>query len=238
MPIRVICPGCHTRFQVGDEHAGKSGACPKCKGPIEIPKTEDEVVIHAPEMEAGAVDSKGRSVLKPLKRKEAKLQLNTTLIVVGACLLSVAVAFLAGRSELSDDAQWWTLAVGAALLGPPLAYAGYSFLRDDELDAYRGLDVVLRSVGCGLAFAVTWGLYVYLASQIFGDDAFREDGLSFVQMGGLLIGMTGIGALASLVAFDLDFVTGALNFALYLGVCIILRLVMGLPLLPGMISGA
>lgn len=223
---------------MGDEHAGKSGACPKCKGPIEIPKTEDEVVIHAPEMEAGAVDSKGRSVLKPLKRKEAKLQLNTTLIVVGACLLSVAVAFLAGRSELSDDAQWWTLAVGAALLGPPLAYAGYSFLRDDELDAYRGLDVVLRSVGCGLAFAVTWGLYVYLASQIFGDDAFREDGLSFVQMGGLLIGMTGIGALASLVAFDLDFVTGALNFALYLGVCIILRLVMGLPLLPGMISGA
>ena len=81
MPIHVICPGCHARFKVGDQHAGKTGACPKCKGPIQIPAAGDEVVIHAPELEAGAKDAKGRSVLKPIRRKEAKFWLNAALAV-------------------------------------------------------------------------------------------------------------------------------------------------------------
>ena len=63
MPINVICPGCHTRFKVGDQHAGKTGACPKCKGPIQIPAAADEVVIHEPESEAGAKNAQGRNVL-------------------------------------------------------------------------------------------------------------------------------------------------------------------------------
>ena len=88
MPIQVTCPGCHTRFSVGDQHAGKSGACPKCKGSIQIPEAGEEVVIHAPELEAGAVDSKGRSVLKPIKRKEAKFSANILAIVIGLIVLS------------------------------------------------------------------------------------------------------------------------------------------------------
>ena len=71
MPINVTCPKCLTKFTVGDQHAGKTGACPKCKGPITVPSKEDEIVIHAPEFgEAGAKDAKGRSVLKPIARKE------------------------------------------------------------------------------------------------------------------------------------------------------------------------
>ena len=54
MPIHVVCPSCHARFKVGDQHGGKTGACPKCKGQIQIPKAEDEIIIHAPDSEAGA----------------------------------------------------------------------------------------------------------------------------------------------------------------------------------------
>ncbi|MEM9658932.1 MAG: hypothetical protein AAF961_11280 [Planctomycetota bacterium] len=237
MPIRVTCPGCHTRFMVGDEHAGKTGACPKCKAPIEIPKPEDEVVIHAPVHEAGAVDSKGRSVLKPIKRKEAKFQLNSALVVGGLALLGVAIAFLAGRNDLTADQIWWVLAVGSVLLGPPLAYAGYSFLRDDELDAYRGVDVLLRSLGCGAVYALMWGMYVYLGNQVVGDDALNVDGLEVYQLAILAGAAILIGAGAALVCFDLDYLTGVFHFALYFGVCLLLRVVMGLPLLPGMASG-
>ena len=92
MPIQVICPGCHTRFNVGDQHAGKTGACPKCKGSIQIPELGDEIVIHEAELEAGAKDSKGRSVLKPIKRKEAKFSLNIFAIVAGLTLNSRATS--------------------------------------------------------------------------------------------------------------------------------------------------
>ena len=34
MAIDVTCPSCHTRFQVSDKFAGKSGPCPKCKNTI------------------------------------------------------------------------------------------------------------------------------------------------------------------------------------------------------------
>ncbi|MEC8508925.1 MAG: MJ0042-type zinc finger domain-containing protein, partial [Planctomycetota bacterium] len=35
MSIRVTCPGCHARFNVSDQFAGKSGPCPKCKKTIQ-----------------------------------------------------------------------------------------------------------------------------------------------------------------------------------------------------------
>src|SRR5262245_38938576 len=105
MAIQVTCPKCLTRFKVGDQHAGKTGACPKCKGQIVIPAASEEVVIHAPELEAGAKDATGRSVLKPIKRKEAKFQLNSALIIGGGVLLALGLAFLAGRSGLTNDAK-------------------------------------------------------------------------------------------------------------------------------------
>ncbi len=232
MPIPVTCPSCHTRFQVGDQHAGKTGPCPKCKQPIKIPDKGDEVVIHAPETEAGAKDATGRNVLKPIKRKETKFSLNVTAVTIGLVLLSVAIAWMVGRSDLGDS-RIWVLAGGAILLGPMLAYAGYTFLRDDELGAFDTTSAVIRSVACGLVYALMWGVYVYLGTQIFGDDAFKE-GLEMVQIVGLCVPVLGIGAFAAFVSFDFDFITGFFHFALYFGVTILLRFVMGLSFLPGM----
>jgi hypothetical protein len=237
MPIHVICPSCHARFKVGDQHAGKTGACPKCKGQIKIPEAADEVVIHAPESEAGAKDAKGRNVLKPIKRKEAKFKLNTALVVGGAVILSVAIAFLLGHSkEQIGDKLTFVLAAGAVLLGPPLAYAGYSFLRDDELEAYTGIDLLVRCLACGAVYALLWGIYWYLGYQIFGSEDYAN-GLELYQLGILLGVMIGIGTGTAVVSFDLDPITSFFHYALYLGSTVILRAVMALSLLPGMASG-
>lgn len=233
MPIQVTCPGCHTRFTVGDQHAGKSGACPKCKGQITIPTKEEEVVIHAPELEAGAKDAKGRSVLKPLRRKEAKFSLSTAAIVGGVALMTVAVAWLIGRTEMSDGNRLVALAFGAVLLGPPLAYAGYTFLRDDELGYYQGKHVLLRSLACGLVYALLWGVYMWVGKQFFSTDAYAA-GLEMVQIAGLAIPVMIAGAGTAFVCFDLEMITGFFHYALYFVVCIGLRFVMSLPLLPGM----
>jgi len=236
MPIQVICPGCHTRFKVGDQHAGKAGACPKCKGQIQIPALGDEVIIHAPELEAGAKDAKGRNVLKPLRRKETKFQLNTALIAGGASLLTVAIAFLIGNSQGDlGGSLTWILAGGALLLGPPLAYAGYFFLRnDEELEAFRGRELLLRCGACGAAFAATWGLYWYLGAQFF---ELGEARLELFQIGVLLIPMVLLGTAASYLSFDFEPLTGFFHYTLYFVATVLLRAVMFLPLLPGMGDG-
>ena len=232
MPIQVTCPSCHTRFTVGDQHAGKTGACPKCKGPIKIPELSDQVVIHAPEHEAGAVDSKGRSVLKPIKRKETKFNTTVFAVVAGLVVLGIAVAWLVGNSDMGDN-QNWVLAVGAILIGPVIAYAGYFFLRDDELGAYEGSGLIVRSLSCGLVYALLWGVYMFLGTQLFSTEDWQV-GLSIVQILGLCVPILGMGTLAAFASFDLDPATGFFHYALYLLVTIGLRLIMGLSLLPGM----
>jgi hypothetical protein len=233
MAIHVICPTCHTRFKVGDQHAGKTGACPKCKGPIQIPAAGDEVVIHAPELEAGAKDAKGRSVLKPIKRKETKFKLNAALIVGGAVLLTVAIAFVLGRSkDQLEDVLTYVLAGGAILLGPPLAYAGYFFLRDDEKGAYEGKELLVRCLAAGLVFAATWGVYMYLDSMLFRAD--ETEKLDIMYLGVLVAVAAGIGTFTAFVAFDFEPITAFFLFALYFASTAMLRAVMGLDLLPGM----
>jgi hypothetical protein len=237
MPIHVICPGCHARFKVGDQHAGKTGACPKCKGSIQIPAVSDEVVIHEPESEAGAKDAKGRNVLKPIRRKEAKFNLNMALAVGGAAILTFAIAFLVGRQTLPENTRTIILAVGAALLGPPLAYAGYSFLRDDEQGAFVGKDVLLRALACGLVYALAWGVYWWVGIQVFDSDAYAAGTLELFQVGILAAIAIGIGTFTAFVSFDLDPITSFFHFALFFGVTVLLRVTMGLTLLPG-IGGA
>lgn len=235
MPIHVVCPTCHARFKVGDQHGGKTGACPKCKGQIQIPKAEDEIIIHAPETEAGAKDAKGRNVLKPIRRKETKFQLNAALGIGGAVLLAVGVAFLIGYSrEDLKDYLTYILAGGAVFLGPPLAYAGYTFLRDDEMGAYTGSDLLIRSVGCGLVYALTWGVYWYVGYTVFGSEPYSITGLEIWQIGVLVAIAIGIGTFTAFVAFDFEPMTGFFHFALFFVTTILLRFLVEGSFLPGM----
>ena len=112
MPISVTCPGCLTRFTVSDKYAGKKGPCPKCKKDLIVPDKSQEVVIHAPEI--GPKDSKGVSVLKPLKRAEFKL--SNRELLVGAVLAVLALGMAIFARVRFNEPPWMLSAFGAFTL--------------------------------------------------------------------------------------------------------------------------
>src|SRR6478752_8449019 len=104
MAIDVTCPACHTRFQVSEKFAGKSGPCPKCKKTIKVPEKKDEVVIHAPEV-SGPTDSQGRAVLKPISRTEVRLQVPQIVAIVGSVLVVLIAAVVLRLQFHGKDSQ-------------------------------------------------------------------------------------------------------------------------------------
>jgi len=235
MPINVICPGCHARFAVAEKFAGQQGPCPKCKQPITIPKLDEQVVIHAPDhSEAGAIDSKGRNVLKTYRKTDAKFQPLVLTAVAGFVLVTLLVALV--LRGMQDQPDTLMSVLGAILLGPPLAWAGYTFLRDDELEAYQGMELAIRSVGCGLVYALLWGVYMFVGGQLWGADAFTK-GLEIWQMFALVIPLLAVGAGAAYVALDLEPGSGFFHVAMYFATTVILRLVAGMSVLPGIGTG-
>jgi cation transport ATPase len=233
MPIQVTCPNpkCLTRFNVADKFAGQKGPCPKCKTVITIPKKEEEVVIHAPEhSEAGAIGAGGRHALKTYKRTDTKFQPLVFTGVVGFVLVALLVALVL-RS--TGDREMWMLAAGAIILGPALAWAGYPFLRDAELEGYQGSSLVIRSVACGLVYALLWGIYVFVGNQLWGADAMKS-GLEIYQLVIMAAAVLGIGTFAAYVSLDLEPGSAFFHCAMYFAVTVLLRLVAGLAALPGL----
>ena len=231
MPINVTCPGCLKRFSVADKFAGQKGPCPKCKTVITIPKKEEEVVIHAPEhSEAGAIGAGGRHALKTYKRRDTKFQPLVFTGVVGFVLVALLVALVL-RS--TGDVDIWVLAAGAIILAPPLAWAGYPFLRDPELEGYQGTWLVIRSVVCGLVYALLWGVYVFVGNQLWGADAMKN-GMEIYQLVIMVAAVLGIGTFAAYVSLDLEPGSAFFHSAMYFAVTVVLRLVAGLPALPGL----
>lgn len=233
MPINVTCPGCMKRFSVADKFAGQKGPCPKCKTVITIPKKEDEVVIHSPEhSEAGAVGAGGRHALKTYKRKDTRFQPLVFTGVVGFVLVALLVALVLRSMGGVDD---WVKAAGAIVLGPPLAWAGYTFLRDPELEAYQGTPLILRSLACGLVYALLWGIFLFLGNRFFGSNFAK--GLEIWQMVVLIVPIFAAGTLAAYASFDLDPGSAFFHCALYFAVTVLLRLVAGLAAIPGLGGG-
>ncbi len=230
MPISVICPGCHSRFQVSEKFAGKQGNCPKCKGVITVPTADQEVKIHAPAESGGVKDSTGRPVTKPISRDETRLNPTVAVAIGAAVLVTLGLAWLIGRAAQTEEGTTVVspvvLGAGAVLLALPLVLAGYSFLRDDELEPYRGKELWIRATICALLYAGLWGVYDLLSNH-FGllssdsTQAWVFAAPAFLAVGG------GI-AFASL---DLEFGSAVFHYAFYLGITLLLRKVMGLPLL-------
>ncbi|MEX0641206.1 MAG: hypothetical protein WD468_00815 [Pirellulales bacterium] len=233
MPINVTCPGCMKRFSVADKFAGQTGPCPKCKAVITIPKKEDEVIIHAPDhSETGAVGAGGRHVLKTYKRKDTKFQPLLFTAVVGFVLVALLVALVMRSAGMHET---WLKVLAATVLGPPLAWAGYTFLRDAEFEGYRGANLAIRAVACGLVFALLWGVFWFLGERFFRTDFSK--GLEIWQMVVLIVPVFAAGTLAAFAAFDLDPGSAFFNCAMYFAVTIVLRLVAGMPAIPGLGSG-
>ena len=231
MPINVTCPGCMKRFKVADKFAGQKGPCPQCKTMITIPKKEEEVIIHAPEhSEAGAIGAGGRHVLKTYKRRDTKFQPLVFTGVAGSVLVVLLVALVL-RS--TGDVNQMVLAAGAIVLGPLVAWSGYPFLRDPELEGYHSAELVIRSVACGLVYALLWGLYMFVGAQLWGVDAFTK-GMEVYQLVIMVVAVLGIGTFAAYVSLDLEPGSAFFHCAMYFAVTVLLRLVAGLSALPGL----
>jgi hypothetical protein len=56
MTIAVTCPHCQARLTLKDEFAGRRGACPKCKGAIQVPAARQSAPLAQPPAAASGVD--------------------------------------------------------------------------------------------------------------------------------------------------------------------------------------
>jgi hypothetical protein len=220
MAIPVVCPGCKKSFNVSDKFAGKQGPCPQCKTLIKVPETGEQVVLHEPEG-FGPKDTKGRAVLKPISRKETKISPLLTAIVLVAIVAVLVVAWMF-RSP-TGDVSLPLLVLGALALAPPLAWAGYTFLRDDELEPFRGKELGLRVMICSAVYAGLWGLVALITHYVLGGAQLEVIHMVFVAPV-----MIGIGAFGAFAALDFEFGTAAIHCSLYLLVTVALRLILGL----------
>ncbi|MEZ6137896.1 MAG: hypothetical protein R3C53_23660 [Pirellulaceae bacterium] len=210
MPIPVTCPSCFTRFNVSDKFAGKSGPCPKCQKTIKIPEKSEEVVIHAPE-DSGPKDSKGQSVLKPLRRKEVSLSMPVLLAAGLGTLVVFGVALGLGVS--GDPPPTVLLALSSIVLAIPIVIVGYWFLHDDELAGYTGQELLVRAGICALGFAASWGVYAFVPAYIKGYDSMAE--ISGVEMAMFVAIMIAMGTIVSVLSMELEVLQGLMHYMLY-----------------------
>lgn len=224
MAIDVTCPGCKTRFQVSEKFAGKQGPCPKCKFVIKIPELKDQVVIHTPELE-GPKDSKGQLVLKPIARKETRLSAVQIVAIVGVviAILLVALTLRINYAKVPDHEFPLVILIGGSiLLAPLLSFGGYTFLRDSELEPYRGTELILRLIPTSIIYPGLWGLFWL----VFG---YLEIQPELLHYGIAIPIVVAIGAFAAHLSLDLEPAQAAFHCAMYLGATVILRMIMGIP---------
>jgi hypothetical protein len=190
-----------------------------------VPTKSEEVVIHAPD-EFGPKNAEGRAVLKPFERKHIKQSPAVIVGIVAAVLAVIVVAFLIGQSGTLNEPRTrrMILGFGCFILAPPLAFGGYTFLRDAELEPYRGTALVVRVAICGAVYAVLWGAYLLICTMLVGGRP--PDIFHLVFIVPVLVSL---GGLASLATLDLDFTNGCIHYGLYLLVTVLLRLLMRLP---------
>lgn len=226
MPIRVTCTKCHTRFHVSEQFAGKEGPCPKCKTLIRVPNPEEAVVIEAPKPK-GPVDSTGKSVLKPIRRKETKLSsVQITLIASSVIVFLVVAIILRLTVPPSGDVIWWVILSAAAfVLAVPLSFVAYTFLRDQEREGFWSKELWVRVLICSAVYAVTW-IAMPIAYAAFYDS--YEIG-SYITAG---VAMFGFGTVAAMFCFEFDWLIGTTHYGLYMGTCLIGRWIAGVGAVP------
>jgi predicted Zn finger-like uncharacterized protein len=226
MAIVVVCPNCKARFQVQEKYAGRKGKCPKCKTMITVPTPADMIEFHEPDSEEsggeGEVEGEKLSAFKPLPRIEATVQPVWAAGIVMAVVLVFAIAFALRSSDWKSSAL--VLALGAVVLAPPLVLGGYTFLRNEELEPYQGVEMAARAAICAGVYVVLWGVLWALKHWFLPGDTPLESWSTLFLLGPPLA----IGTATAVLSLDLDAGNGFFHYCLYLGVCVLLRLAMGL----------
>ena len=210
MAIRVICSGCMTSFEVGDQFAGKKGPCPKCGHIIEIPKVQ--VVVHAPDevVQDGKTTRVGKET-RPIEQKRFEFSTQGLLLGLLGILLVFGAAFGVG---LAKSAVLSGIVGAVAVFGIafPIARFGYMMIRDaDDLEKLDGNELTQKSLFAALVFGGSWIVFelfvAFLGSQ----------GLTATL---LLIPVAIVGSFGALIFFDCNFGKAFLVYAIF-AVCAI-----------------
>ncbi len=118
------------------------------------------------------------------------------------------------------------LALGAILLAPVIAFAGYTFLRNDELEPYRGTALYIRLLIISAAYPMMWGIYWALFGY-FSDNF--EGGPPLMALAMVVPLLILAGAFVAHTTFDIEYGTALLHCCMYLSATVLLRLIIGLP---------
>lgn len=214
-----------TRFSVSAKFAGRQGPCPKCQKVISIPKSGEQVLVHAPE-DSGPRDSKGRPVLQPIAFEQTRVTRFQLGLMIGG---AVAVLVAAGAIRwLTSSPPYWLISVAAIGLAPPLAMLGYTALRDQELEPYRGRELMIRLLICSLCLPLLWLLYGQLVPWVLSYRSISQ--LSAIEMAISFAILLAIGGAVSMLCFELEYGSGLLHAGLYLMVTFTLAVLVGVPL--------
>jgi hypothetical protein len=217
MAILVVCPGCRKRFEVSDQFAGKTGPCPACKTTIKIPEKGEEVVIHGPAEAPPGKTKAGRPAPKPVARKDVAFK-PLAAAAIAAVAVAVAVVAILGRDYFQE--YWLARAIGLMLLSPPLVIGGYSILRNDELEPYRGRSLYLRVGIVSLVYVVLWAVFGQMEARGFPSEIWQW----LVAAPPLFV----VGALAAFACLDLDFGSGFFLYSFYVLLTVGLRWLAGM----------
>lgn len=114
------------------------------------------------------------------------------------------------------------LALGSILLAPAIAFAGYTFLRNDELEPYRGQALWMRLAVFALAYPALWGIY-------WGVFAYLGVNPPLMALAMIVPLMILGGAFIAHVTLDIEYGTALLHCGMYLSATVLLRLIIGLP---------
>jgi hypothetical protein len=206
-------PGSPTAKPAATAKPGAKSAAPA--PPTAAPAPAPEIVIHEPEA-GGPKNASGRPTTKPLARQETRFEWVPALMISGSALVALAAAWIM-RGQLKELV--WLRGAGLLLLSPPIAVAGYSFLRDDELEPYRGRWLWIRASICGLVYLAMWGAYLLVPA-----DATAEAwGWIIVAPPFFLVG-----AGAAYATLDLDFGNAFFHYCFYLLLTLLLGAAAGL----------
>ncbi len=179
----------------------------------------EQVVIHAP-ADVAPKDSKGQSVLKPIKRKETDVTRRGLLISAGAIFAAILLAI---GMRLTGGTPLVMRVLFAVLLAPPLVWVGYVITRDSELEPYRGRELWSRVGIVSILFAALWLVYAWAPAYVMDLD--RASEMSLLVSGITLVVMMCLGALAAMVAFELEFPGGLTIAGVYLSATLALALI-------------
>ncbi len=224
MSIPVSCPGCKKSFNVDDKFAGKSGPCPHCKAKITVPQKQPEVKVHAPEaFVSGGKSVSGKLLLKPIAREPTRIK-PLVLAAIGGGAVAAIVLALVIRLKAPDPGtlRYLLCGIGLLLMAPPLVVAAYGFLRDDELEPYRGRQLYIRAAICGIIYALLWGLFAYVRGYALKDTPIDLP-YWFLLAPPFLI----VGGMAGKFSLDLETANGFFHYAFFLAVTFVLGLIAG-----------